>query len=460
MLQLVTTALLSVTCDEVKNMYQENSCCESPENLIGLSSFEISKGKQFVMPEVTQFTNYEDGEVSGSYTLKKYNASSVWKVTNGATTLTKDLSCKLAYMEAGDPNGRLVAFFHGWPGVFTEYTPLIDEMMKTHPEYHYVSYALPGHYPSEPIMEGETILTEFANMQSYAVLYDQHMRSIYAGNDTILVGSDWAGLIIEMFPVKFPEHYANAKLVFTDLGPYMHLLVNSGGSMSPDPAIGISEVLTYNSVKGFWYFHLNSGMLDVRSATNNPSATNLHDHLYATSAWWLGLSASEPSRPATCNRLFELERDWNPKMQLSESFKKTLCDTFSIEFTDYPKLRTTGNTTVYFSGMMQGINQYVNFGNNPTLGKQAWNFIDPDKGGWAIGLYNPAAPFPPTNVLNDYVTIIGADDGNIPSESWDPATSSPFHPNRKGHLYVPSAGKYSFMYESKMFADFVWEKLM
>ena len=86
--------------------------------------------------------------------------------------------------------------------------------------------------------------------------------------------------------------------------------------------------------------------------------------------------------------------------------------------------------------------------------------IEPNLFKFAVGLANPAAPTMTTVVNNVYVTIIGEDDGNIPNENWDPLIQSSLHPNRKGILIIPDAGKFNFLYEPKIFADFVWEKLL
>ena len=63
-----------------------------------------------------------------------------------------DVSCSIAALECGDPQGPLVLLLHGWPGVADEFHPLMECIHAQDPSLHLVAPYYPSHGQSSPLL--------------------------------------------------------------------------------------------------------------------------------------------------------------------------------------------------------------------------------------------------------------------------------------------------------------------
>lgn len=117
-------------------------------------------------------------------------------------------SYKLSYLEAGDPDGRLVVFVHGTPG---EAEAWADYLMNVPKGFHYITVDRPGFGQSGP---DDAVVSLGEQARALAAIIREK-----GGKPAALVGHSLGGPIIAQLAVDDPQLVAALVIVAGSLDP-------------------------------------------------------------------------------------------------------------------------------------------------------------------------------------------------------------------------------------------------
>ena len=415
--------------------------------------------EDIMIEETITFESYTDGAVADDdrFTFRYAEVGTKESplnlmVVNGTYNgvITGSVYTRIGYIEAGDPSGRLVMMLHGWPYVASEYVPLVREMMKIHPEYHYVVPYFPGVYPSDLLLnsDDDSINIDTFFFQKHVMFHlIKTIRPEYASgtdgpSDLVLVGEDWGVGMAENILITYKNELNSdtaTLLHFNIPGNFASLLyIDNHGLTQPEP------FKAYNSIKDWWYFRFNQGIISDQPLhypdeihSSEDQAVNLALHLERTTSFWKDTVGVE-----TFDRMLLLMRDWNPRIVHSESYIRDMKTSWGHTYTGK---RINSHSTRDVMSLDIGVLWYVSNGNtkmNNRTGAEDYINLNPPS---ATDIYLYAMLDPTTGTMTQmpakYGSIRGEIDGNMGSTSYILPSDLSLFPNTVFNELVKKLGK-------------------